>query len=64
MAQGRSGPADDSRGALIFYLAFPRNFWISARKIAKWTFPTRLGRLVVKARFDPAEMMYHGKLAV
>jgi hypothetical protein len=27
-------------------------------------FSTRLGRLLVKAKFDPSEMLYHGKLAV
>jgi len=28
------------------------------------TFSTQLGKLIVKAKFDPSEMLYHGNLAV
>jgi hypothetical protein len=51
-------------GGTYFLFGFSKEFLDFGKKDREVDFSTRLGRLVVKARFDPAEMMYHGKLAV
>ena len=47
-----------------FLFGFSRDLLAIAAKDAEVVFTTQLGRLKVKARFLPKEMLYHGELAV
>jgi hypothetical protein len=51
-------------GGTYFLFGFSREFLDFGKNDREVDFSTRLGRLLVKARFDMKEMMYHGKLAV
>jgi hypothetical protein len=43
---------------------FSRNSLTLTKDDKEVFFSTTLGRLVVRARFNPKEMLYHGQLAV
>ena len=51
-------------GGTYFLFAFSREFLDFGKKDHEVDFTTRLGKLIVKAKFDPSEMLYHGQLAV
>jgi hypothetical protein len=51
-------------GGTYFLFGFSKEFLDFGKKDHEVEFSTRLGRLLVKAKFDPSEMVYHGKLAV
>ena len=51
-------------GGTYFLFGFSKEFLDFGKKDHEVEFSTRLGRLLVKAKFDPSEMLYHGKLAV
>lgn len=51
-------------GGTYFLFGFSRAFLDFGKKDREVTFSTQLGRLTVKAKFDPSEMLYHGNLAV
>jgi hypothetical protein len=51
-------------GGTYFIFGFSKTFLDFGKKDHEVDFHTQLGKLVVKARFDPSEMLYHGKLAV
>jgi len=51
-------------GGTYFLFGFSKEFLDFGRKDHEVTFSTQLGKLVVKAKFDPSEMLYHGTLAV
>jgi hypothetical protein len=51
-------------GGTYFLFGFSKEFLDFGRKDHEVTFSTQLGKLVVKAKFDPSEMLYHGNLAV
>jgi hypothetical protein len=51
-------------GGTYFLFGFAKEFLDFGKKDHEVDFTTRLGSLLVKAKFDPSEMLYHGKLAV
>jgi len=51
-------------GGTYFLFGFSMEFLDFGRKDHEVTFSTQLGKLIVKAKFDPSEMLYHGNLAV
>ena len=51
-------------GGTYFLFGFSKELLDFGKKDHEVEFSTRLGRLLVKAKFDPSEMLYHGKLAV
>ena len=51
-------------GGTYFLFGFSKEFLDLGRKDHEVTFSTQLGKLVVKAKFDPSEMIYRGNLAV
>jgi hypothetical protein len=51
-------------GGTYFLFGFSKEFLDFGKKDHEVTFTTQLGKLVVKAKFDPSEMLYHGVLAV
>jgi hypothetical protein len=51
-------------GGTYFLFGFSKEFLDFGKKDHEVTFSTQLGKLIVKAKFDPAEMLYHGTLAV
>jgi hypothetical protein len=51
-------------GGSYFLFGFSREFLDFGRKDHEVVFSTQLGKLIVKAKFDPSEMMYRGTLAV
>jgi hypothetical protein len=51
-------------GGTYFLFGFSKTFLDFGKKDHEVTFTTQLGKLVVKAKFDPSEMLYHGVLAV
>jgi hypothetical protein len=48
----------------IFLFGFAKELFDFGKNDHEVDFSTRLGRLVIRAKFDPREMMYHKKLAV
>jgi hypothetical protein len=48
----------------IFLFGFAKEFFDFGKNDHEVDFSTRLGRLVIRAKFDPRDMMYHKKLAV
>jgi len=48
----------------IFLFGFAKDFFDFGKNDHEVDFSTRLGRLLIRAKFDPREMMYHKKLAV
>jgi hypothetical protein len=53
-----------TKGGTYFLFGFSKEFLDFGKKDDEVNFSTRLGRLLVKAKFDPSHMMYHGKIAV
>lgn len=51
-------------GGSYFLFGFAREFLDFGKKDHEVVFSTQLGKLIVKARFDPSEMLYRGSLAV
>jgi len=51
-------------GGTYFLFGFSKDFLDFGKKDHEVIFSTQLGKLIVKAKFDPSEMLYHGKLAV
>jgi hypothetical protein len=51
-------------GGTYFLFGFSKEFLDFGKKDHEVIFSTQLGKLVVKAKFDPSEMLYHGALAV
>jgi hypothetical protein len=51
-------------GGTYFLFGFAKEFLDFGKNDREVDFTTRLGRILVKARFDIREMTYHGKLAV
>jgi hypothetical protein len=51
-------------GGTHFLFGFSKEFLDFGRKDHEVVFSTQLGKLIVKAKFDPSEMLYHGTLAV
>jgi hypothetical protein len=51
-------------GGTYFLFGFSKMFLDFGKKDHEVTFTTQLGKLMVKAKFDPSEMLYHGALAV
>jgi hypothetical protein len=51
-------------GGTYFLFGFAKEFLDFGKKDTEVDFTTRLGSLLVKAKFNPSEMLYHGKLAV
>lgn len=51
-------------GGTYFLFGFAKEFFDFGKNDHEVDFTTRLGRLIVKAKFDLSEMKYHGKLAV
>jgi hypothetical protein len=51
-------------GGTYFLFGFSKTFLDFGKKDHEVTFSTQLGKLIVKAKFDPSEMLYHGNLAV
>jgi hypothetical protein len=51
-------------GGTYFLFGFSKMFLDFGKKDHEVEFTTQLGKLIVKAKFDPAEMLYHGNLAV
>ena len=51
-------------GGSYFLFGFPKDPFDFGKKDHEVDFSTQLGRLIVKAKFDPSEMLYHGKIAV
>jgi hypothetical protein len=51
-------------GGSYFLFGFPKDALDFGKKDHQIDFSTQLGRLIVKAKFDPSEMIYHGNLAV
>jgi hypothetical protein len=51
-------------GGTYFLFGFSKEFLDFGKKDHEVTFTTQLGKLTVKAKFDPSEMLYHGNLAV
>jgi len=48
----------------IFLFGFEKDFFDFGKNDHEVDFSTRLGRLVIRAKFDPRDMTYHKKLAV
>jgi len=48
----------------IFLFGFAKDFFDFGKNDHEVDFSTRLGRLLIRAKFDPRDMMYHKKLAV
>ena len=48
----------------IFLFGFAKEFFDFGKNDHEVDFSTRLGRLLIRAKFDPRDMMYHKKLAV
>jgi hypothetical protein len=48
----------------IFLFGFAKEFFDFGKHDHEVDFSTRLGRLLIRAKFDPRDMMYHKKLAV
>jgi hypothetical protein len=51
-------------GGTYFIFGFSKIFLDFGKKDHEVDFSTQLGKLIVKAKFDPSEMLYHGQLAV
>jgi hypothetical protein len=51
-------------GGSYFLFGFSKEFLDFGKKDHEVEFTTQLGKLIVKAKFDPSEMLYHGNLAV
>jgi hypothetical protein len=51
-------------GGTYFLFGFAKEFLDFGKKDHELIFSTQLGKLMVKAKFDPSEMLYHGTLAV
>ena len=51
-------------GGTYFLFGFPKDRLDFGKNDREVDFITRLGRILVKAKFDMKEMLYHGKLAV
>jgi hypothetical protein len=51
-------------GGTYFLFGFSKEFLDFGKKDREVLFSTRLGKLLVKAKFDPSEMLYHGNLAL
>jgi len=51
-------------GGTYFLFGFSKEFLDFGKKDYEVIFSTRLGRILVKAKFDPSQMKYHGKMAV
>jgi hypothetical protein len=51
-------------GGTYFLFGFSKELLDFGKKDREVTFSTQLGKLIVKAKFDPSEMLYHGNLAV
>ena len=51
-------------GGSYFLFGFAKEFFDFGKNDHEVDFSTRLGRYLVKAKFDLAEMKYHGKLAL
>lgn len=51
-------------GGSYFLFGFPKDALDFGKKDHEIDFSTQLGRLLVKAKFDPSEMLYRGNLAV
>jgi hypothetical protein len=51
-------------GGTYFLFGFSKEFLDFGKKDHEVVFSTQLGKLLVKAKFDPSEMLYHGNLAV
>jgi hypothetical protein len=51
-------------GGTYFLFGFSKTFLDFGKKDHEVAFLTQLGKLVVKAKFNPSEMLYHGNLAV
>jgi len=51
-------------GGTYFLFGFSKTFLDFGKKDHEVAFSTQLGKLIVKAKFDPSEMLYHGALAV
>jgi hypothetical protein len=51
-------------GGTYFLFGFSKIFLDFDKKVHEVEFTTTLGRLMVKCKFDPSEMLYHGNLAV
>jgi hypothetical protein len=51
-------------GGTYFLFGFSKMFLDFGKKDHEVEFTTQLGKLIVKAKFDPSEMIYHGNLAV
>jgi hypothetical protein len=51
-------------GGTYFLFGFSKDLLDFGKNDREVDFFTRLGRIVVKAKFDMKEMLYHGKLAV
>jgi hypothetical protein len=51
-------------GGTYFLFGFSKTFLDFGKKDHEVVFATQLGKLIVKTKFDPSEMLYHGNLAV
>jgi hypothetical protein len=51
-------------GGTYFLFGFSKEFLDFGKKDHEVEFSTQLGKLIVKTKFDPSEMLYHGSLAV
>ena len=51
-------------GGTYFLFGFAKEFLDFGKKDHEVTFSSQLGKLMVKAKFDPSEMLYRGELAV
>jgi hypothetical protein len=51
-------------GGTYWLFGFSKMFLDFGKKDHEVEFTTQLGKLIVKAKFDPSEMIYHGNLAV
>jgi len=51
-------------GGTYFLFGFSKEFLDFGKKDHEITFSTQLGKLIVKTKFDPSAMLYHGNLAV
>jgi hypothetical protein len=51
-------------GGTYWLFGFSKEFLDFGKKDHEVTFSTQLEKLIVKAKFDPSEMLYHGTLAV
>jgi hypothetical protein len=51
-------------GGTYFLFGFSKMFLDFGKKDHEVEFTTQMGKLIVKAKFDPSEMIYHGNLAV